>query len=132
MCHMDYNQDPQHKEYQEVKRCDFNLDTIFKIADEVLPTPASGCLVTVVSPEKPGLGRVTSSITCNTMLADNPKMAMQDSPLHAGTRSGLIDVVRFKQEEDAMLSLSDQIPDDAIFEVIFHAVDLLNALICIF
>lgn len=111
-----------------MKRCDFNLDTIFKIADEVLPTPTSGCLVTVVSPEKPGLGRVTPSITCNMMLGDNPKMAMQDSPLHAGTRPSLIDVVRFKQEDDAMLSLSDQIPDDAIFEVIFHAVDLLNAL----
>lgn len=117
MCHMDNEQQP--KEYQDVKRCDFDLDAIFKIADEVLPTSTSGCLVTVVSPEKPALGIVASSITCNTMLSDTPKMAKHSLPVHAGSRLSFADVLRFKQDEDSVLSLSDEIPDYAFFEVIF-------------
>lgn len=119
MYHMDCNKEQQPKEYQDVKRCDFDLDAIFKIADEVLPTSTSGCLVTVVSPEKPALGLVASSITCNTMLSDTPKMAKHNLPMHAGSRSSLADVLRFKQDEDSVLSLSDEIPDYAIFEVLY-------------
>lgn len=118
MCHMDFNQEQQHKDCQEVRRHDFTMDTVFKIADEVLPNPTSGCLVTVVSPEKTALSIVASSITCNKMLSDNPKMAMPDNLMHAESRASL-DVLRFKQDEDSVLSLSDQMPHDAIFEVIF-------------
>lgn len=113
MCHIIHN-DQQPREYQGVKRCDLNMDAIFKLADEVLPTTTSSCLVTVVSPEKPALGIVASSITYNTMLSDTPKMAAHDSSLEA---ESLDDV--FKQDEDSLLSLSDQIKDYSIFEVIF-------------
>lgn len=119
MCHMDYNNEPP-KEYQDVKRCDLNMDAIFKLADEVLPTTTSSCLVTVVSQEQPALGIVApSSVTCNTMLSDTPELAQQDIPLQADSRSSLADVLKFRQDEDSLLSLSDQIKDYSIFEVIF-------------
>lgn len=122
MCHMDYNEQP--KEYQDVKRCDLNMDAVFKLADEVLPTTTSSCLVTVVSPEQPALGIVASSVTCNTMLSDTPKMAKQDLALQAESRSSLADVLKFKQDEDSLLSLSDQIKDYSIFEVIFFCLKI--------
>lgn len=46
---MESDQESQHIENQEVKSCDLKLDTVYKVADEVLPTPPDGCLVTVVS-----------------------------------------------------------------------------------
>lgn len=49
MCRMEYDQESQHKENQEVKSCDLKLDTDYKVADDVLPTPPDGCLVTAVS-----------------------------------------------------------------------------------
>lgn len=123
MCHMDYNNE-QPKEYQDVKICDLNMDAVFKLADEVLPTTTSSCQVTVVSPEKPALGMVASSITCNTMLSETPKMAQQDTPLQAERSCSLDDMLEFKQDEDSLLSLSDQIKDYSIFEVTFFCFDI--------
>lgn len=49
MCHMEYDQESQHRQNQELKSCDLKLDTVYKVADEVLPTPPDGCQVTAVS-----------------------------------------------------------------------------------
>lgn len=110
-------------DYQEVKRCDINLDTVFQIADEILQIPPSSCLVTVVTPEKPGPVLVSSSITFNTMQSD---------PLHAGAETDIAGIVTYKQQEDCLLSVPEQMPDDAIIEVSLCRVGFLMALSCIF
>lgn len=46
---MEYDQELQHKENREVKSCDLKMDTVYEVADEVLPTPPGGCLVAAVS-----------------------------------------------------------------------------------
>lgn len=119
----DHSQDPQHMDYQEVKRCDINLDTVFQIADEILQTPPSSCLVTVVTPEKPDPVLVSSSITFNTMLSD---------PLPATAETDIADIVTYKLQEDSVLSVPEQMPDDAIIEVSLCHIDVLMPLSCIF
>lgn len=108
MCCRDHSQDPQHMDHQEVKRCDINLDTVFQNTDEIFPNPPNSCVVTVVTPEKPGPVLVSSSITFNPMLSD---------PLHAGDELDIADLVTYKQQEDSVLSVPEQMPDDAIIEV---------------
>lgn len=54
------------------------------------------------------------------MLSETPIIAEHDSPLEAESRSSLDDV--FKQDEDSLLSLSDQIKDYSIFEVILFLI----------
>lgn len=119
MCHRDHNQEPQHKEYQEVNRCDSNLDTIFQMADEVMQLQTSSCLVAVVTPEKPGPVLV-------------PAGSMQGSPLPAGAESGFADVVSYKQQEESVLSVPEKMADDAIFEVSLRIVNFLKAFSCVF
>lgn len=121
----DHSHDSQHKEYQEEKKCDINVDAIFQIADEVLQTPPSSCVVRVVTPEKPGPVLVPSSVTC--MLSDNPTSAMQGNPLHAGAESCIVDVVSYKHQEESVLSVPEQMPEDDIFEVSLYIVDCLKA-----
>lgn len=132
MCHRDHNQAPQHKEYQEVNRCDSNLDTIFQMADEVMQLQTSSCLVAVVTPEKPGPVLVPASITCSTVLSGNPAGAMQGSPLPAGAESGFADVVSYKQHEESVLSVPEKMAEDAIFEVSLRIVNFLKAFSCVF
>ncbi|XP_035521774.1 heat shock factor protein 5 isoform X2 [Morone saxatilis] len=122
LCRGDHIQDPQNKDNQEVKKCEINLDTIFQIADEVMQTPPSSCLVRVVNPENPGPVLVpSSSNTCNTMLSDNPASSMQANPFCTGpiitSASGNADLVSYGQQEPSVLSVPEQMPEDAIFEV---------------
>lgn len=42
---MESDQESQHIENQEVKSCDLKLDTVYKVADEVLPTPGHCCFL---------------------------------------------------------------------------------------
>lgn len=121
LCHGDHSEDLKNKEKQEVKKCDMNLDTIFQIADEVMQTPPNNCLVKVVTPEKPGPVLELSSNTCHTMLCDNPASIMKANLLCAGPTimavSGNVELVTYGQQEESVVSVPEQMPEDAIFEV---------------
>lgn len=110
MCHGDHNQEPQENE-----KCDVSMDTIFQIADEVMETPPNNCLVRVVPLEKPGHVIVSTSST-NTISSVS---TMQDNPLCDGpiimSTSGNAYVD--KVQEELVLSVPEQMPEDAIFEV---------------
>ncbi|XP_038565020.1 heat shock factor protein 5 [Micropterus salmoides] len=120
LCHGDNNQDLQNKEIQEVKKCDINLERIFQIADEVMQTPSNSFLVRVTTPEKPGPVSVPSSNTCNAMLYDNPASTVKANPLCGPIIMAVSDnanLVTCEQKEEYVVSVSEQMPEDAIFEV---------------
>uniref|UniRef100_A0A3Q3L5D3 HSF-type DNA-binding domain-containing protein n=1 Tax=Mastacembelus armatus TaxID=205130 RepID=A0A3Q3L5D3_9TELE len=119
-CHGDYNHDLQTKENQEEKKCDVNLDAIFKIADEVMQTPNNNCLVKAVTPEKTGPVLEVPFNTNNAMLCNTPGSTIKANP------SGSFDVVTQKQQEEYVVSVPEQMPEDAIFEVSFYSVDFLK------
>lgn len=109
MCGRDPSHDQQYEGYQEEKKGDINVDTIFQIVDEVLPSPLSSCGLTVVTPENPHPVLVPSST-----LSANPTGAMQAKPLHAGAESCFADMATFKHQEESVLTLSEQMPEDDI------------------
>ncbi|XP_041808644.1 heat shock factor protein 5 [Chelmon rostratus] len=117
----DRNQDAQNTEHQEVKKCDINLDTVFQIADDVMLTSPNSCLVRVMTPEKPGPVLEPTSRTCNTKPCDGPASPMQANPLCAGpiimAVAGNVRLDTYKQQEESVLSVPEQMPEDAIFEV---------------
>lgn len=130
-CRGDHNQDLQSQENQEVKKCDINLDAIFQIADEVMQTPANSCLVKVETPEKPGPALAPSSNTRSTALCDSPASTMKANPLCVGpiimAVSGKADLVSYGQQEESVVSVLEQMPEDDIFEVSLYIVDFLKA-----
>uniref|UniRef100_A0A3B4YBF0 HSF-type DNA-binding domain-containing protein n=1 Tax=Seriola lalandi dorsalis TaxID=1841481 RepID=A0A3B4YBF0_SERLL len=130
LCHGNQHQDLQNKKNQEVKKEDINLDTVFQIADEVMQTPPNSCLVKVVTPEKPGPALELSSNACNAMMCYNPASMKKANPLCAGpiimAVSGNVDQVAFRQQEESLVSIPEQMPEDDIFEVSPHIVDFLN------
>ncbi|KAG8008246.1 Heat shock factor protein 5 [Nibea albiflora] len=116
MCHGDHNLEPQKNEHQEEEKCDVSMDTIFQIADEVMKTPPGTCLVRAVPLEKLGPVIVsTSSISAST---SKPASTMQDNPLcdtpiiMSTSGSTYVD----KEQEELVLSVPEQMPEDAIFE----------------
>ncbi|XP_035846843.1 heat shock factor protein 5 isoform X2 [Sander lucioperca] len=118
LCHGDNNQDMKNMEHQEVKKFDINLDTIFQIADEVMQTPPNNNLVRVVTPEKPG--PVLVPFTCNPMMYDKPASTMIANPLYGPVImavSGNADLVKCEQQEESVVSVPEQMPEDAISEV---------------
>ncbi|XP_056253727.1 heat shock factor protein 5 [Seriola aureovittata] len=121
LCHGNQHQDLQNKKNQEVKKEDINLDTVFQIADEVMQTPPNSCLVKVVTPEKPGPALELSSNACNAMMCYNPASMKKANPLCAGpiimAVSGNVDQVAFRQQEESLVSIPEQMPEDDIFEV---------------
>nr|XP_046267820.1 heat shock factor protein 5 isoform X2 [Scatophagus argus] len=86
----------------------------YQIADEMMQTPPDSCVVRVVTPEKPDLVSVHSSKT-------NPASPLQANLLCAApvimTESGNANVATCKEQEEAVLSVPEQVPEDAIFEV---------------
>ncbi|TDH04667.1 hypothetical protein EPR50_G00135160 [Perca flavescens] len=118
LCHGDNNQDIKNMEHQEVKKFDINLDTIFQIADEVMQTPPNNNLVRVMTPEKPG--PVLVPFTCNPVTYDKPASAMKANPLYGSiimAVSGHADQVKCEQQEESVVSVPEQMPEDAISEV---------------
>ncbi|CAK6971835.1 heat shock factor protein 5 [Scomber scombrus] len=122
LCHGDQSQDFHYKENLEMKKCEVNLETIFQIADEVMQTP-NNCLVRVVTPEKPGN---VSLNTCSPVVqvspqSNKPGSTRKASPLCAGpiivAVSGNIDLVKSEQQEESVVSVHEQMPEDAVFEV---------------
>ncbi|XP_070700094.1 heat shock factor protein 5 [Pempheris klunzingeri] len=109
------------KENKELKKCDINLDTIFQIADEVMETAPNSCLLRVVTPEKPGSALVPPPTSCNTVLCDTPASTVNANPLYAGpiimAVSGNVDLAPCGQKEESVVSVPEQMPEDAISEV---------------
>uniref|UniRef100_A0A8C2ZD67 Uncharacterized protein n=1 Tax=Cyclopterus lumpus TaxID=8103 RepID=A0A8C2ZD67_CYCLU len=114
--HVDHKQDSKTKEHQEVKKCDINLDTVFQIADGVMQTPPNSSLVRVVTPQKPGPVLVPFS-------GNNPAGTVKSNHLSPVTVRA--DLVSFQQEE-SVISLTEQLPEDAICEVSLDIVDFLK------
>ncbi|KAM7374761.1 hypothetical protein PAMP_007401 [Pampus punctatissimus] len=118
LCHGDQNQDFQIK---AMKKCDINLDTVFQIADNVMQTP-NNSLIRVVTPEKPDTVSLNPG---NTVLQvslqnDNAGSTRKDDPLNSTpiitAVSGNINLVTIKQEEGSVVSVPEQMPEDAICE----------------
>lgn len=130
-CQGEKNQDLQNKGSQEVKKCDINLDMIFQIADEVMQTPSSNCLVKAVTPEKRGPVLELSSNNCSSMLCDSPVSTVKANPLCTTpiimAVSGNVDLVTCRQQEESVVSVPEQMPEDAISEVSFYSPDLIEA-----
>ncbi|KAA8586414.1 hypothetical protein FQN60_000250, partial [Etheostoma spectabile] len=103
------NLDRKNKEHQEVKKFDINLDTIFQIADEVMQTPPNNNLVRVVTPEKPGPMLVP--FTCNNPMKANPSYG----PIIMAV-SGNANLIKCEPQEVSVVSVPEQMPEDAIFE----------------
>ncbi|XP_049896210.1 heat shock factor protein 5 [Epinephelus moara] len=118
MCHGDNNQDS--KQHQDEKKCDINLDTVFQIADEVMQTLPSNSLVGAVTPVKPGAAIVPSSNTSSTMLRDSSANTVKVEPLRPWpiitAVVGNVDLMTYKQEEESVVSVPEQMPEDAINE----------------
>ncbi|XP_040907937.1 heat shock factor protein 5 [Toxotes jaculatrix] len=115
--HGDRNQDLKNKENQEGKKCDVNLDTIFQIADEVMQTPPHNCPVKAVTPEKPS---PVLELSFNAMLCDNPGSTVKANPVCAGpiimAMSDSADLGTHGQQEESLVSVPEQMPEDAICE----------------
>lgn len=129
LCYGNQHQDSQNKANQEVKRGDINLDTVFQIADEVMQTPANSCLVKVQTPERPGPVSVLSSNTPNPTMCYSPASVVKANPcagpiIMSVTSNAIRDA--FRQEEESVVSVPEQMPEDDIFEVSLTAGDFLN------
>nr|XP_020480199.1 heat shock factor protein 5 isoform X2 [Monopterus albus] len=109
--HGDHNQNLQKKENQEQKKCDVSLDTVFRIADEVMQTPSSNYRVTAVTPEKPGpavmLSSNSSITTANQLFGGSITMSVSDS----------VDRATCRQQEESVILVPEQMPEDAIIQV---------------
>ncbi|XP_018547121.1 heat shock factor protein 5 isoform X2 [Lates calcarifer] len=93
----------------------------YQIADEVMQTPPSNSFVKVVTPEKAGPVLELSSNTCNTTLCDNPASTVKGDPLCAGpiimAVAGNVELVTCGEQEESVVLVPEQMPEDAIFEV---------------
>lgn len=129
LCYGNQHQDSQNKANQEVKRADINLDTVFQIADEVMQTPPNSYLVKVSTPERPGPVSELSSNTPNPTMCYSPASVVKTNPC-AGPiiMSVTSNVIRdaFRQEEESVVSVPEQMPEDDIFEVSLTTGDFLN------
>uniref|UniRef100_A0A3Q2QGN9 Heat shock transcription factor 5 n=1 Tax=Fundulus heteroclitus TaxID=8078 RepID=A0A3Q2QGN9_FUNHE len=91
-------------ESQGVRKADVNLDVVFQIADEVMQTSPGACLVKVETTEKP---------------ASVPKPSSDPSVAISCDNNGCAPVVTYKEEEELVVSVPEQMAEDAIYEVPF-------------
>uniref|UniRef100_A0A7N6AQU4 HSF-type DNA-binding domain-containing protein n=1 Tax=Anabas testudineus TaxID=64144 RepID=A0A7N6AQU4_ANATE len=99
----------------------FSPQSYYQIADEVMQTPSSNCLVKAVTPEKRGPVLELSSNNCSSMLCDSPVSTVKANPLCTTpiimAVSGNVDLVTCRQQEESVVSVPEQMPEDAISEV---------------
>lgn len=109
----DPNRNLQTSESQEVKKPEVNLDVVFQIADEVMQTSPSACLVKVESAEKP-------------VSVPQPASDPRDALAYKNSRA----LVVKKENEELVVSVPEQMAEDVIYEVslcakhIFIGVDI--------
>ncbi|XP_008288770.1 heat shock factor protein 5 [Stegastes partitus] len=117
VCHGARYQDFENNENQKVKKGDTSLDAIFQMADEVMQTPPSNCLVKVETPEKPASEFEPSSNTCK---AKNSGSTTKPSPLRAvpvlKSVPNYPDLTTYKQHEESVVSVPKQMPKDVVYE----------------
>ncbi|KAF3706681.1 hypothetical protein EXN66_Car022373 [Channa argus] len=86
-----------------------------------MQTPTNNCLVKVVTPERSGSVLEPSSATCKATLCDSPASTMKANPLCATPMvmhvSGNVSPVTCRQQEESVVSVPEQMPEDAISEV---------------
>ncbi|KAM4726221.1 heat shock factor protein 5 [Anableps anableps] len=99
----DPNRNLHSSESQEVKKPEVNLDVVFQIADEVMQTSPSAFLVKVETTEKPVSAPQPSSDPGDAVACNNNSRAA---------------VVK-KEEEELVVSVPEQMTEDAIYEVHF-------------
>ncbi|KAM4547565.1 heat shock factor protein 5 [Fundulus diaphanus] len=86
---------------QGVRTANVNLDVVFQIADEVMRTSRGACLVKVETTEKPVSVPKPSSDPSDAISCDN---------------NGSAPVVAYKKEEELVVSVPEQIAEDAIYK----------------
>ncbi|MEQ2303199.1 hypothetical protein AMECASPLE_014262 [Ameca splendens] len=105
---LDFSRDLHSTENQEVKKPEVNLDVVFQIADEVMQTLPSGCLVKVETTERP--------VSVPKPYSDPNDPISSDDNTSAP--------VTYKMEKgELMVSVPGQMAEDAIYEVPFDLDD---------
>lgn len=110
----EHSQDSQNKENQEV----INLDIIFQIADEVMQTTPSSCLVKAVTPETPTPKLELSFNTSNDGACEHP------SPVTPVSHS--VGIVTFREQEESVVTIPEYVPEDAISKVSLFSVNFIK------
>ncbi|XP_027886421.1 heat shock factor protein 5 isoform X2 [Xiphophorus couchianus] len=95
----DPNRNLQTSESQEVKKPEVNLDVVFQIADEVMQTSPSACLVKVESAEKP-------------VSVPQPSSDPRDALAYKNSRAPVVK----KENEELVVSVPEQMAEDVIYE----------------
>lgn len=111
-CSGDQNKDQQSKEQEEI-RCDINLDAVFQIADQVMQTDPGACQVTVVSPEKLLESSSSDTLTCDSPVSSIHSSLLCTDPIIVDV-TGSVDLASCRQQDDSVLSVPEQMPEDAI------------------
>ncbi|XP_030603200.1 heat shock factor protein 5 [Archocentrus centrarchus] len=106
----------QKNENQEAKNYDINLEAVFQIADEVMQTPPSICLVKVEPQEELVPAPESSANACYD--SSSGSTIRSDSFCAERTIvSSNHPIVAYKEQQECVVSVPEQMPDDAIVEV---------------
>ncbi|XP_047462500.1 heat shock factor protein 5 [Mugil cephalus] len=116
LCHRDHQLNVKNKESHEEKKCDINLDVILQIADEVMQTPPSNYLIKVETPEKSPAALEPPSNTCDSSGDTARATPACSTPIILSVSSNA-HLVKYRQQDDSVVSVPEQMPEDAIFEV---------------
>uniref|UniRef100_A0A3Q0S148 HSF-type DNA-binding domain-containing protein n=1 Tax=Amphilophus citrinellus TaxID=61819 RepID=A0A3Q0S148_AMPCI len=115
----------QKNENQEAKNYDINLEAVFQIADEVMQTPPSICLVKVEPQEELVPAPESSANACY----DSSSGSTIRSYSFCAERtivSSNHPIVAYKEQQECVVSVPEQMPDDAIVEVSLCTEDFLK------
>lgn len=109
--------DLQNKNKHDINKSDINLDTVFQIADEVMQTPPNNNLTKIVTPEKQSFRGAPSYSTQGDIFRNTPQnITFCFEPITV-TATGNDNAVTCLEPEVSVLSVPEQMPEDAISEV---------------
>lgn len=109
--------DLQNKNKHDINKSDINLDTVFQIADEVMQTPPNNNLTKIVTPEKQSFRGAPSYSTQRDIFRNTPQnITFCFEPITV-TATGNDNAVTCLEPEVSVLSVPEQMPEDAISEV---------------
>ncbi|KAG7224494.1 hypothetical protein INR49_015018 [Caranx melampygus] len=94
-----------------------------------MKTPPNSCLVKVVTPERQGLVPELSSNTPNSKMCYSPASVMKANPCAGPIIMSVASNANrdaFRQEEESVVSVPEQMPEDELFEVSLTTGDFLN------
>lgn len=119
------NQGSQKNENQEAKNCEVNLEAVFQMADEVMLTPPNTCLVKVEPQEELVPALESSANTGDASVCDSGGGGggdtVRSNPISAGYTIVAVSssdaVVAYKEQQECVVSVPEQMPEDVIVEV---------------